>query len=164
MSQREVGTTDLPAKRCTGSVGRGVPVGGTARTTRRARLYGVPMMMLLFSARTIIALSLVNGIIILLSSRCASASVTLPNAFLHCLTTVSIRSTPLPPSPLLPWPWCHRATTKTIVVSSTPSSRKNDVYIAFPGGGLFFYWQAGVIVSVYCVPTTNITTHSFLQK
>jgi hypothetical protein len=36
------------------------------------------------------------------------------------------------------------------VLTPYPSSSKplDRVCVAFPGGGLFFYWQAGVIVSV----------------
>ncbi len=107
----------------------GVPAGAgrhERRTSMSMDTNDVSMSTML-SAHAI-ALTMVNGgIIILLSLRCASASATLPSAFLHRPTAASLRST----SPPL------------------PSSRKDDVYIAFPGGGLFFYWQAGVIVSVY---------------
>jgi hypothetical protein len=43
----------------------------------------------------------------------------------------------------------HRPSLSSTSLSSSSSSKQN-AYIAFPGGGLFFYWQAGVLVSAFC--------------
>ena len=82
-------------------------------------------------------------------SAASSASALL--LLLHRPTTIRTAPRLSPPPTFLPL--CRRATPKEhpihrpVILSSTSSSKKNDVYIAFPGGGLFFYWQAGVIVS-----------------
>lgn len=82
-------------------------------------------------------LVLVVNITLFLSWYYASASA----AFLHRPTATS------PPWLLYRQTTKHHLNHQTSL--SSASSSKQNVYIAFPGGGLFFYWQAGVLVSAF---------------
>ncbi|KAL3757450.1 hypothetical protein ACHAWU_006657 [Discostella pseudostelligera] len=73
-------------------------------------------------------------------------NITLFSSWYYASASAAFLHRPTATSP----PWLlYRQTTKHHLNHQTSlssaSSSKQNVYIAFPGGGLFFYWQAGVL-------------------